>query len=137
MDIPTTLTRNDAQRFLLKAGFTDGTLPYPQLRQALAIVAEHCDYQIFGVCAGDGVAAIRALHAYTDALGYDRPPELAPIAEAAYIKYNPKTDLCYINPYEGNERGVLVSCQSVYDTGIRDIYGHLPLDLFDDLPDAT
>jgi len=133
MDIPKTLTRDDAQRFLMKAGFASGALPYPQLRQALAIVTEHCDYQIFGVCAGDATAAIRALHAYTNALGTDRPPDLDPIPGPVYIKYNPKIDLCYINPYEGKERGVLVSCQSVYDTGIRDLYGHLPLDLFDDV----
>ena len=68
MDLPTTLTRNDAQRFLMRAGFASGTLPYPQLRQALAIIVEHCDYQIFGVCAGDAETAIRALHNYTDRL---------------------------------------------------------------------
>lgn len=130
MDLPTTLTRNDAQRFLMKAGFASGTLPYPQMRQALAILAEHCDYQIFGVCAGDADTAIRALHGYTDALGADRPPALDPISGPVYIKYNPKIALCYMEPYEGTERGVLVSCQSAYDTGIRDLYGHLPLDLF-------
>jgi Domain of unknown function (DUF1824) len=131
MDTPKTLNRHDAQRFLMRAGFANGPLPYPQLREALAIVAQHCDYQIFGVCADDAETAIRSLASYTAALGCDRPPTLDAIAGPVYIKYNPKINLCYINAYEGKERGVLVSCQSAYDTGIRDLYGHLPLDLFD------
>jgi hypothetical protein len=131
MDTPTTLNRDDAQRFLLRAGSATGPLPYPQLREALAIVAQHCDYQIFGVCAGDAETAIRSLSRYTEAIGVEEPPTLDLIAGPVYIKYNPKINLCYINAYEGTERGVLVSCQSAYDTGIRDLYGHLPLDLFD------
>lgn len=131
MDLPTTLNRDTAQRFLLRAGFATGSLPYPQLREALAIVAQHCDYQIFGVCANDAATAIESLARYTEALGVETPPTLELITGPVYLKYNPKINLCYLSAYEGTERGVLVSCQSAYDTGIRDLYGHLPLDLFD------
>jgi len=131
MDFPTTLDRETAQRFLMRAGVSSGTLPYAQLREALAIVAQYCDYQIFGVCAGDAATGIRSLHAYATALGYAAPPALTEIPGAVYIKYNPNLPQCYLETYEGRDRGVLVSCQSAYDHGIRDLYGHLPLDLFD------
>ncbi|NMG58226.1 DUF1824 family protein [Geitlerinema sp. P-1104] len=110
----------------------------PAVRQALYAIRPHCNYQIFGICADNAQEAIAALNRYTDVLGYPRAPELDSCELDAmqgpmYLKYNPKTDLYYLNPYEGNERGVIISCQSVYDDGIRDTYGHFPLDLFDEI----
>lgn len=124
---------NQAQKLLRRVGLTDdlaGDRHHPELRQALATVLPHSDYQIFGICAGTASEAIAALNQYTDAFGYDRAPHLDPIDGAVYIKYNPRSGLCYIDGYEGNERGVLISCQSDYDDGVRDTYGHFPLDLF-------
>lgn len=126
---------DDAQKLLRRVGLSQEAIgDRAAVRQALYTVTPHCDYQIFGVCAPTAAEAVTALNRYTDALGYDRAPDLDPIAGSVYIKYNPRTGLCYIDSYSEGSPGVLVSCQSDYDDGIRDTYGYLPLDLFDDVP---
>ena len=121
------------QTLLKRVGLIeDAIADRPAVRQALYAIRPHCDYQIFGICAENPQEAIATLNRYTDVLGYPRAPELpSPELDAlegpVYLKYNPKTDLYYLNPYEGKERGVIISCQSVYDDGIRDTYGHFPL----------
>lgn len=104
-----------------------------QLQQALFYVAQQSDYQIIGVCATSFEQGKHALAAYAEALGYAPPlTDLQPIAGAVYLKFNPKSGLCYVDTYQGEHRGVLVSCQSAYETGLNAMYGHLPLDLFDE-----
>lgn len=100
------------------------------IRQALLLVSELSDNQILGVCADTTEQGIKALKTYAMALGYEVNKDLAPIDGSVYIKFNPKTNLCYLNPYIGEHRGVLVSCQSANEDGINEMYGHLPLDLF-------
>lgn len=100
-------------------------------RQALLLMQAHSDYQIFGICADTAEQAIAALHAYLSALGYTERPQPDPIAGAVYLKFNPKTGLCYFAPYTGLDRGVLVSCQSAYDGDVNETFGHLPLGLFE------
>ncbi len=100
-------------------------------RQALLVVAHHSDYQIFGVCADSLEQGHTALERYAKALGYEPQLDFSPIAGAVYLKFNPKSGLCYSDDYRGDRRGVLVSCQSAYTDGLNEIYGHLPLDLFD------
>jgi hypothetical protein len=92
---------------------------------------DHSDYQILGVCADTAEQAIAALHTYLQAFGLTDLPVPAAIAGVVYLKYNPKTGLCYLKPYEGEHRGVLVSCQSAYDGDVNETFGHFPLDLFD------
>ena len=103
---------------------------YESVRESLLLVVQQSDYQILGICAETAEQGIQALHQYCHALGYEIPENLNSIPGVVYIKYNPKTGLCYMDSYAGDHRGVLVSCQSAYDTGINDMYGHLPLDLF-------
>lgn len=100
------------------------------LREALLLLASLSDYQMVGVCADSAEQGILALESYLTALGYETDFNLDAIAGAVYIKFNPKTGLCYIDGYTGNHRGVLVSCQSSQPDGINEMYGHLPLDLF-------
>jgi hypothetical protein len=100
------------------------------IRQALQLVANQSDYQLLGICADTFAEGYQALETYAEALGYARTFSLEPIAGPVYIKFNPKSGLCYVDSYIGEHRGVLVSCQSAYDAGINDMYGHLPLDLF-------
>lgn len=100
------------------------------IRQALLLVTELSDNQILGVCADTAEQGIRALKTYAAALGYEVNKDLAPIDGSVFIKFNPKTNLCYLNPYIGEHRGVLVSCQSANEDGVNEMYGHLPLDLF-------
>jgi Domain of unknown function (DUF1824) len=103
-----------------------------RLRQALLLVAQHSDYQILGICADTFLQAWNALEHYAKALGYSPDAELSPLEGAVYLKFNPNSGICYVDAYTGAYRGVLVACQSAYDSGINDMYGHLPLDLFKD-----
>ncbi len=102
------------------------------VQEALLLVREHSDYQNFGISAETATAAIAALHTYLQALDYaERPTPTESVAGPVYLKFNPKTQLCYLNPYTGNHRGVLVSCQSAYDGNVNEMFGHLPLDLWE------
>ena len=103
---------------------------YPTIQAAIAIVADASDYQILGVCADDRATGQTALHQYLAALGYDERPEAPAIAGPIYIKYNPKLRSCHAEAYEGSHRGMLVSCQSAYETDLNETFGHLPIDLF-------
>ena len=102
-----------------------------QIRQALLLLAENSDYQILGICADTTDQGLSALKTYAEALGYQPNLNLTPIEDSVYIKFNGNTGLCYIDSYIGEHRGVLVSCQSSFEGGINEMYGHLPLDLFD------
>jgi hypothetical protein len=106
------------------------------LRQALLLLAEHSDYQILGICADTTTEGLSALKSYAEALGYQPPLDLEPIDGSVYIKFNPKSRLCYLDSYRGTHRGVLVSYQSAYADSINEMYGHLPLDLFESQPIA-
>ncbi len=104
------------------------------IRTALLLLTSQSDYQIFGICANTIEEGLLALTAYTKFLGYEVNQKIPHIPGPIYLKFNPKTGLCYAESYLGNHRGVLVSCQSSRDEGIRDMYGHLPLDLFSEEP---
>lgn len=110
---------------------------YALIRQALHRVCDQSDYQILGICADTANQAIAALHRYLEALGRPEYPQPEPIPAAVYLKFNPKTGLCYLQPYTGQHRGVLVSCQSAYDGDVNETFGHLPLDLFGDVEGAV
>lgn len=102
------------------------------VRDALLLVREHSDYQIFGICADTTAQAIASLHAYLQALDYqEQPVPPTSVDGPVYLKFNPKTQLCYLNSYTGHHRGVLVSCQSAYDGDVNELFGHLPLNLWE------
>ncbi len=130
------LTRQTAETLLRQFICIDSIpadqMPAPTaIQQALLLLRDQSDYQLLGVCAASAEQAIAALHAYLAAFGLpDRPLPAEAIAGAVYLKYNPKTGLCYLKPYTGDHRGVLVSCQSAYDGDVNETFGHLPLDLF-------
>jgi Domain of unknown function (DUF1824) len=107
-----------------------------QVQQALLQVAQSSDYQILGICAPTAEQAYQALKSYAGALGYETvgiaTVEAAePSAKAVYLKFNPKLGSCYLAPYEGTHCGVLVACQSADASGLNEMYGHLPADLFE------
>lgn len=104
--------------------------PYDTIQASLKVVVEHSDYQILGICADDLAQAVMALVSYAAALGYEPDVQFNPIEGPVYVKFNPRSGLCYVDTYTGHYRGVLVSCQSAYESGINGMYGHLPLDLF-------
>ncbi|HEY9813297.1 MAG TPA: DUF1824 family protein [Candidatus Sericytochromatia bacterium] len=129
------LTVQAAQKLLknydcMSSKTVDSEVEKALLRQALLLLTEHCDYQILGICADTTHEGIATLKSYLEAFGYEEDLNLPWVEDAVYIKFNLKNGSSYINSYTGNHRGVLVSCQSVYEGGINEMYGHLPLDLF-------
>lgn len=123
----------DVLRQFLCADRSPETMPEAALvRQSLLLVAAHSDYQILGICADAIDQAAIALKAYLAALGYEATPEITALKGSVYIKFNPKRDRCHVAPYTGTHRGVLVSCQSAYDGGVNETFGHLPLNLFEE-----
>lgn len=101
------------------------------IREALLLIASFSDYQILGICADTSAQGLLALKTYSEALGYKTNFDLIPVEGSVYIKFNPQTGLCYLDSYSGKHRGVLVSCQSSQDNSINEMYGHLPIDLFE------
>ncbi len=101
------------------------------IREALLLITSCSDYQILGICADTTAQGLLALKTYAAALGYEAKLDLTPVAGSVYIKFNPQTGLCYLDSYSGKHRGVLVSCQSSQYDSINEMYGHLPIDLFE------
>lgn len=129
------MTRSEAETILRQFICNDPTsvtTDHNLIREAVSKVVELSDYQIFGVCAETAKEGIQALSSYANAIGYD-VPDISEIAGQVYIKFNPKMGRSQIEPYVGNHRGVLISCQSAYEDGVNETFGHLPLDLFENL----
>ena len=131
---PTNLTVVEAQNILRAFNCMENksvaASEKPLIRQALLLLTSLSDYQILGICADTLVQGLLALETYSKALGYQPTLDSAPIPGSVYIKFNPKSGLCYLDSYLGKHRGVLVSCQSSQYGSINEMYGHLPLDLF-------
>jgi hypothetical protein len=132
----TNLTVQEAQKLLKPFNCIEGKSANSEsekalLRQAVRLLAERSDYQIIGICADSTTQGLSALKNYAQALGYQSPLDLEPTDGPVYIKFNPKSRTCYLDSYTGTHRGVLVSYQSSYEEGINEMYGHLPLDLFE------
>lgn len=104
-----------------------------RLQQALLQMASQSDHHMLGICADTFAQGYQTLQAYAQALGHSLDADIQPIEGAVYFKFNPKLGSCYVAPYSGEHRGVLIACQSTADTGINEMYGHLPLDLFEAL----
>lgn len=106
------------------------------LQQALLTLAKNSDYQMLGVCADQLDAGKTALISYLQALGYtpNLPEQLVnnQIDGAIYIKFNGMKQTYHSDSYQGEYRGVLVSCQSSDPQMVNGTYGHLPLNLFID-----
>ena len=98
--------------------------------EALTLVLDGSEYQLIGICAENYAEGTLALQQYLAAFGYETTLTFADPDQPIYIKYNSKTEACYSKPYDGDHRGVIVSCQSSYDEDVNETFGHLPLDLF-------
>jgi hypothetical protein len=132
----TTITASQAQAIL--APFNGVTLKSfnslqekQTVQQAVLHLARVTDNQILGILASSITEAIATLHSYTQALGYSLPQSVEDTGVGAvYLKFNPRTGLCYSSPYLEQYRGVLIAFQSEHPNGINELYGHLPLNLF-------
>lgn len=104
------------------------------IRQGLQILAEAADYHLIGMCADNQATGLVALHSYVKQFGYEIGADLVTalpvIAGAVYLKFNPRSNHLYIDTYQGEYRGGLVSFQSDLADGYNGTHGHFPLDLF-------
>jgi Domain of unknown function (DUF1824) len=104
-----------------------------QLRQALQVLQEATDYQMFGVCAESQASGLQALTGYARHFSTEIPAELLAalpaIAGPVYLKFNPRSGRLYVDTYTGSYRGVLISFQSDVADGYNGTHGHFPLDL--------
>lgn len=105
-------------------------LSQESIYEALTLVLDGSEYQLIGICAENYAEGTLALQQYLAAFGYETTPTFSDPGQPIYIKYNSKTEACYSKPYDGDHRGVIVSCQSSYDEEVNETFGHLPLDLF-------
>lgn len=102
-----------------------------RLQAALQVMVGQSDWENLGICADCFADAVAALNGYLRALGHPiAPPASAPpTAGPIYVKYNTQRQILYCDRYDGDDRGVLVSCQSE-DDRVAGTYGYLPLDLY-------
>jgi Domain of unknown function (DUF1824) len=101
------------------------------VQQAVLQLVNVTDNQILGILADSLARATQTLNSYTQVMGHQPPAEIPPCSDAVYLKFNPRSGLCYASPYTGEHRGVLISFQSDVADGLNEMCGHLPLDLFD------
>ena len=123
-------TAMDASISLSSVKKLPAELSRESIYEALTLVLDGSEYQLIGICAENYEEGALALEQYLAAFGYETRPTFADPGQPIYIKYNSKTEGCYSKPYDGDHRGVIVSCQSSYDDDVNETFGHLPLDLF-------
>ncbi len=131
--------RDSAEQFLKRFVCHTGqevlsTEEAEQTRAALLYLTGQSDYQTLGVCADSPAQAHQALLAFLAGLGHHDAvvdsEALESISGPVFLKYNTRQQSSYQSDYEGQYRGVLVTCQSDLADGVVGTYGHFPLDLF-------
>jgi Domain of unknown function (DUF1824) len=104
------------------------------IRQCLQILTEAADYHTIGMCADNQTIGLTALQSYAKYFGYDITADLvtalSTVDGSVYLKFNPRSNHLYIDTYQGDYRGGLVSFQSDLADGYSGTHGHFPLDLF-------
>lgn len=122
--------------------FTGDASARERLRQALKVVYSNQYAEagwspaaeaevLLGIVASDSRLAVRALRDWCEALGLEytkptsRAESIASLRGPVYVKYNSRTKLCYMSPYAGRDRGVLLQLAQAQ-------FGHFPLGLFDE-----
>ena len=123
-------TAMDASNLLSSVNKLPAELSRELVYEALTLVLDGSEYQLIGICAENYAEGALALQQYLAAFGYEIEPSFSDPGQPIYIKYNSKTEGCYAKPYDGDHRGVIISCQSSYDDDVNETFGHLPLDLF-------
>jgi hypothetical protein len=102
------------------------------LRQAIVWICSQSETENFGICADDQASAENALGQYLQALDYGKAIAIEPgkaIEGPVYLKCQSQSLRFYLDSYDGDYRGVLISCQAKEDA-LAGTYGYFPLDLF-------
>jgi hypothetical protein len=88
---------------------TLGPAAAEQLRADLALLNHLSDYQTLGICADDLEQARGAMAQYLALLGVDTKLALPDQAGAVYLKFNTLKGTWYLDGYNGQSRGVLIT----------------------------
>lgn len=102
------------------------------LRQVIVWICGQSETENFGICADDQASAENALGQYLQALDYGKAIAMEPgkaIEGPVYLKCQSQSLRFYLDSYDGDYRGVLISCQAEEDA-LAGTYGYFPLDLF-------
>ncbi len=130
----TTSEADQALRKLQDLGAAASVEQRESIRQNLQILTKAADYHTIGMCADNQTMGLTALHSYAKYFGYsitaDLVTALPAISGSVYLKYNPRSNRLYVDTYQGDYRGGLVSFQSDLVDGYNGTHGHFPLDLF-------
>ena len=130
----TILEADQALRKLQDLGAAASVEQRSRIRESLQILTKAADYHTIGMCADDRTIGLTALHSYAKYFGYDITADLVTalptISGAVYLKFNPRSNRLYIDTYQGDYRGGLVSFQSDLADGYNGTHGHFPLDIF-------
>jgi Domain of unknown function (DUF1824) len=125
---------DQALRKLQDLGATASVEQRESIRQCLQVLTKAADYHTIGMCADDRSVGLTALQNYAKYFGYDITDDLVAVLPiingAVYLKFNPRSNRLYIDTYQGDYRGGLVSFQSDLADGYNGTHGHFPLDLF-------
>ena len=103
-----------------------------ELQEAVISVVSLSEWENLGICADNSEIGFTILTSYLKALGYRVKFDRAKITASnkpVYIKYNTQKKSHHLDYYDGEYRGVLISCQSENDA-IAGTYGYFPADLF-------
>lgn len=108
------------------------------LRRELEPLLARCEWFTIGVMAGSASAAVCALRACEQALGWPAL-ELDPAGEAleqiegpVFLKGNQNSGRFLVRREAGLGQGILITGHSPADPDAEDTWGPLPLDLFSD-----
>jgi Domain of unknown function (DUF1824) len=130
----TILEADQALRKLQDLGAAASVEQREAIRQCLQILTKAADYHTIGMCADNQTIGLTALQSYAKYFGYDITADLITALPAingsVYLKFNPRSNHLYIDTYQGDYRGGLVSFQSDLADGYNGTHGHFPLDLF-------
>jgi Domain of unknown function (DUF1824) len=125
---------DQALRKLQDLGANASSADREAIRQGLQTLTDAADYHLIGMCADNQTVGLTALHSYVKQFGYEIGADLVTalpvITGAVYLKFNPRSNHLYIDIYQGDYRGGLVSFQSDLADGYNGTHGHFPLDLF-------
>jgi len=106
-----------------------------ELQTAVIDVVNASEWENLGICADNSESGCKILTSYLKALGYPVEFDRALIKASnspVYIKYNTQKLSHHLDSYDGDYRGVLISCQTENDA-IAGTYGYFPADLFNGL----
>jgi Domain of unknown function (DUF1824) len=125
---------DQALRKLQDLGATASVEQREAIRQSLQVLTKAADYHTIGMCADNQTIGLTALQSYAKYFGYDITADLITalpvINGSVYLKFNPRSNRLYIDTYQGDYRGGLVSFQSDLADGYNGTHGHFPSDLF-------